>query len=248
MNTSPDFESIKQINIVGIEYWSARDLMKMLEYEYWQNFEKVIQKAITVCRIAQQNVQAHFIVTNKSVFLGYGSKREIIDYNLTRYALHLILILSDVKKPMIARALAYFTLKSLHGSKNYFPQDLSISIPSDIPITKEQKTIGQIRRSFSHLRAIQQYAVPPYRIDLYFPDYKVAIECDEYGHRKYEKENEYKRQKYLEHELNCRFIRYNPDDAKFNIGDVIHQIMMVVYENKNGLESDNAVSDILVSL
>ncbi len=42
----PDFESIKQINVLGHEYWSARDLQKTLGYEYWQSFERVIQKAI----------------------------------------------------------------------------------------------------------------------------------------------------------------------------------------------------------
>jgi DNA-damage-inducible protein D len=46
MNTSPDFESIKQINILGREYWSARDLQVAPGYEYWQNFEKVIKKAM----------------------------------------------------------------------------------------------------------------------------------------------------------------------------------------------------------
>jgi hypothetical protein len=29
---SPDFDSIKQINPYGVEYWSARDLMPLLGY------------------------------------------------------------------------------------------------------------------------------------------------------------------------------------------------------------------------
>ncbi len=47
MNTSPDFENIKQINMHGREYWSVRDLMIALGYESWQNFEKMIKKAMT---------------------------------------------------------------------------------------------------------------------------------------------------------------------------------------------------------
>lgn len=46
MGTLPDFERIKQINVLGLEYWSARDLMVALGYDYWQNFEKVIRKAM----------------------------------------------------------------------------------------------------------------------------------------------------------------------------------------------------------
>ena len=45
MNATPNFESIKQINVLGREYWSARDLMPLLGYQSWQNFDKIIKKA-----------------------------------------------------------------------------------------------------------------------------------------------------------------------------------------------------------
>ena len=32
------FESIKRIDKEGYEYWYARELMKVLEYTKWQNF------------------------------------------------------------------------------------------------------------------------------------------------------------------------------------------------------------------
>jgi len=32
-NKSPDFESIKQVNPYGAEYWSARDLAPLLGYD-----------------------------------------------------------------------------------------------------------------------------------------------------------------------------------------------------------------------
>jgi hypothetical protein len=41
----PNFDSIKQINVYGIEYWSARDLMPLLGYgNKWQNFENVMRR------------------------------------------------------------------------------------------------------------------------------------------------------------------------------------------------------------
>jgi len=46
MKNVPDFERIKQVNILGRDYWSARALMEALGYDYWQNFEKVIKKAM----------------------------------------------------------------------------------------------------------------------------------------------------------------------------------------------------------
>ena len=34
------FESIKHIDEYGNEYWFARELMPILQYSKWQNFEK----------------------------------------------------------------------------------------------------------------------------------------------------------------------------------------------------------------
>jgi len=67
MGTLPGFESIKQTNILGQEYWSARDLMVALGYDYWQNFEKVISKAMTALISPEIGLQIenHFVGTNK---------------------------------------------------------------------------------------------------------------------------------------------------------------------------------------
>ena len=63
-----------------------------------------------------------------------------------------------------------------------------------------------------------------YRIDLYFHEYKLAIEVDELGHTNRNINNEIERQKALEKELNCVFIRINPDAADFNICKEINKI------------------------
>jgi DNA-damage-inducible protein D len=137
---SPDFESIKQISPYGFEYWSARDLAPLLGYDKWQNFELVIQRAITVCTLTQLEISEHFSVTNKVISLGFGAKRKIRDYHLTRYGLHLALICSDMKKPETLQALAYLTLSSLDRNIDYYgvAKRLGVSIPNDIDITRLQ--------------------------------------------------------------------------------------------------------------
>ena len=69
-----------------------------------------------------------------------------------------------------------------------------------------------------------QYTVLNYRIDLYFHKYKLAIEVDELGHNDRNIDYEIQRQQALERELNCVFIRINPDAIDFNIFKEINKI------------------------
>ncbi len=101
MMKMPNFESIKQINILGREYWSARDLMEALGYESWQNFEKVIKKAITSAASPDSNltIEDHFNGINKMVSIGSKAKRKIKDYFLSKRACYLIAQNGDPEKP-----------------------------------------------------------------------------------------------------------------------------------------------------
>ena len=69
-----------------------------------------------------------------------------------------------------------------------------------------------------------QYPVLNYRNDLYFHKYKIAIEVDELGQADRNLNNEIERQKALEGELSCLFIRINPDAIAFNIFKEINKI------------------------
>ena len=84
------FENIKHIDENGTEFWYARELMPILQYSNWQNFEKIIQKAKISCENSGIAVIDHFTDVNKMVQIGSGAYREQIDYKLTRYACYLI--------------------------------------------------------------------------------------------------------------------------------------------------------------
>ena len=89
---------------------------------------------------------------------------------------------------------------------------------------KEQTVINSIKDAFEGEDMQTQYSVLGYRIDLYFHKYKLAIEVDELGHADRNINNEIERQKALERELNCVFIRINPDKKDFNILKAINEI------------------------
>ena len=69
-----------------------------------------------------------------------------------------------------------------------------------------------------------QYNVSSYRIDLYFHGYKLAIEIDENGHSYRNVDYKIKRQKAIEQELGCTFIRIDPDKEDFDIFRAIKEI------------------------
>ena len=95
-----------------VEYWRARDLMPLLGYTRWENFNNAIQRAMESCETSGVNVSDHFRDDTKMVPLGSGSERPVADYMLTRYACYLIAQNGDPRKDEIAFAQSYFAIQT----------------------------------------------------------------------------------------------------------------------------------------
>ena len=72
-----------------------------------------------------------------------------------------------------------------------------------------------------------------YRIDLYSHDYKLAIEIDEDGHSNRNVDYKLNRQRAIEQELGCKFIRIDPDKEDFeNFGTVSEKFRPIKQSTK----------------
>lgn len=106
------FETIRQASQDGNEFWSARELAPLLEYQDWRNFMQVVDKARVACAQSGRRPDDHFVDTTKMVTIGSGAQREVDDVRLSRYACYLVVQNGDPAKPVIANGQTYFALQT----------------------------------------------------------------------------------------------------------------------------------------
>jgi DNA-damage-inducible protein D len=107
------FEQIKQIDVHGSEWWSARQLGKILDYSEYRHFKPVVEKAKEACENSGQKVEDHFEDYLEMVDIGSGAKRAFDDgIKLSRYACYLIVQNADPGKEVVAHGQTYFAVQT----------------------------------------------------------------------------------------------------------------------------------------
>jgi len=106
------FDGIRQTDPDGEEFWSARDLAPVLEYQDWRNFMQVVDKARMACAQSGRQPEDHFGDVTKMVAIGSGAQRSVPDVHLSRYACYLIVQNGDPSKPVVANGQTYFAMQT----------------------------------------------------------------------------------------------------------------------------------------
>jgi DNA-damage-inducible protein D len=112
------FEGARQVDEDGNEFWFARDLAPLLDYQQWRNLMQVIDKARQACEKSGRAVADHFADISKMVDIGSGAQREVADVRLSRYACYLIVQNGDPTKPVIANGQTYFAMQARRQELN----------------------------------------------------------------------------------------------------------------------------------
>lgn len=143
---------IKRVSATGVDYWLAREMLDILGYVRWENFQEAVKRAMSACEGSGASVGAHFRETTKMVELGSGSKRVVPDYFLSRTACYLIAMNGDPTKPEIAAAQAYFAVQT---------RRMEVRDERDVELAHEERRLelrGRVTNSFKRVSKVAQDA------------------------------------------------------------------------------------------
>jgi len=93
----------------------------------------------------------------------------------------------------------------------------------------ENQTIGFIENSYNGILNIKrQFIIGKYRIDLYFIDFKLAVECDEFNHKDRDIVKEKIREEYILSQGN-KLIRFDPNEKDFDLSNILSEINKILF-------------------
>ena len=170
----------------------------------------------------KRNLTKH-LTTNYKENVHYIIDTNIQHKSQTRHGGHNIVIYMLTEE-------AFELFKSSYNLRNRYIVELNDKIKciNNYAMCIENQTIGFIENSFKDvLNCKRQYKFDKYRVDLYFIDYKLIVECDEHGHNDRDQIKEKIREDYLI-SLSNKIIRYNPNDELFDLSNVLREIYKVI--------------------
>lgn len=132
---------------------------------------------------------------------------------------------------------AYELLKNSFNLRNRYIVNMSENMKCvNIGMCIENQSIGFIANSFETIvKTERQFIFDKYRVDLFFNDFNLIIECDENNHKDRCIIQEKIRENYLL-SLGNTIIRFNPNNSKFELSNVLKEINTFLFlknENKD---------------
>lgn len=126
---------------------------------------------------------------------------------------------------------AFELLKNSYNLRNRYIVNVSDNVKqiNAICMCIENQTIGFIENSYKDILNLKrQFMIGKYRADLYFIDYKLVVECDEFNHNDRDPEEEKMREDYIL-SLGNKIIRYNPNEEGFDLSNVLREINKMLF-------------------
>jgi very-short-patch-repair endonuclease len=125
---------------------------------------------------------------------------------------------------------AFELLKNTFNLRNKYIIDINDNIKQiNLCMCIENQTIGFIENSYKDiLNMKRQFRIGKYKADLYFIDYKLVVECDEFNHIDRDILQEKIREEYIK-SLGNKIIRYNPNEKNFDLSNILREINKIIF-------------------
>jgi len=214
-------KKINEIEIKNLEYNNKKILSLILNDKFWFKGKDVCK---TMGYGNPNNAVTRHVNIDERTTLSLLIDKKNINFEFNGNELRTIFISING----LIQLLVYSMLPNKEEFIKWCNDQFSINCKIITRLYKEQETVGQLINAFKHLNYKTQYVVGSYRIDLYFIDKRIAVECDEFNHKYRNIDCEKTRVDYIKDKLNCTFIRYNPDDVNFTIFNVINDIIQIL--------------------
>ena len=128
-------------------------------------------------------------------------------------------------------------LKSQKPEAMSFAKHLGIRVDTKY-IRKEIEIVSFLQQFLTSLQIPFEFqkTVGPYRVDIYLPQQKIAVEIDEFGHKGRDASYEKAREVFIRDELRCEVLRVNPDDTGFNLATFIANVTRMLFQRDTGFQ------------
>jgi DNA-damage-inducible protein D len=130
-NGGSPFDRFMLLDHNGQERWSARDVQHLMGYDRWERFEDVIQRAKETISATGLDPLDHFRGAAKVIPGGRWGRQTVTDYRLTRFGAYHVALAGDGRKPEVAAAKTYFTVKTREAELTQ-QQTADVSSPEGI--------------------------------------------------------------------------------------------------------------------
>ena len=142
-----------------------------------------------------------------------------------------------IKLLIFLQKMLFDLLKNSYNLRNRYIVNVSDNVKQiNLCMCIENQTIGFIENSFNYIFNMKrQFIIGEYRVDLYFIDYKLVVECDEYNHDDRDHIKETIREEYIL-SLGNKIIRYNPNEKGFELSTVLREINTIIFLKCNHLD------------
>ncbi len=210
------FGEIRAVEIEGHNWFIGKDTVEALGYDLkTHSYTKYINKYCDTEDIKNYNKETQFQYVFGLDYKELGQRGGLL---INEFAIQDLISNCKTKSEQYLYDFIQWLL-----SENLITPKLSIHT------RKEIEFLDELEDALSpfNIKGIRQYSVidNKYRIDYYIPSLNIAIEYDENNHRYYSYEKHEGRQKEVEDQLKCKFIRVNDNNTNsYNIGFVIKNI------------------------